>query len=191
MVAACARQRVTQAGAALLVVSALVARAAADPGPTADRLRADASAIVGVPFGQLGELAGPSAGVRASINYQLDDRISVGLALRWLSVPADARGFDLGYRDLAAGGRYQQPLNDSAGAFFEFEVLYGTIDIDSELNQQRESDPGTAVRGGLYYWLSPARAQMWLHTGYSRLFSDSSVPAAEWLEVGVGVSVVL
>lgn len=160
-------------------------------GPTTDHLRAEADFVVGLPYDELGDLTGPSSGLRLAMNYQLDERISLGLAWRWFRVQTETEGFEVGYWDLAAGGRYQQPLYRGAGAFFEFELLYGTVDIDSGINQLSEPDPGVGVRGGLFYWLWPARAQVWVHTGYSRLFSDSSVPDAEWLEVGGGLSLVL
>lgn len=167
------------------------AGAASEDSPAADRLRAEVDVLVGLPYDELGELAKASAGARLALNYQLDDRISLGLAARWFGVRAKAEGFDVGYRDLAAGGRYQQPLARGLGGFFEFEVLYGTVAVASGLNDLTESDPGVGVRGGLQYWLWPRRVQLWGQAGYSRLFSDSSVPNAEWLEIGLGISLVL
>jgi len=183
---------VTAAIAASALALSMNARAdTADADRRADRLRAEVDALVGIAFDELGELTSTSPGLRGALNYQLDDRISLGLALRWFGVSAAAEGFDIGYWDLAAGGRYLQPVHGALGAFFEFELLYGTVDVDSGLNQVSESDPGVGVRGGLQYWVWPDRGQVWVQTGFSRLFSDSSAPDAEWLEVGVGFSLLL
>ena len=151
------------------------------------QFRWDAGLIMGLPQGDLDDVADTSFGLRVAIGYNVNPNLSAHASFRYILVSetAEADGLDISYRDFGVGGRYTLGSGQIT-PYVEGELLLSTIRFEFDGFAGSESDPAMLGRaGGIYKW--KPNMDIIFFGSYTIIFVDeeeSGLNDASWLELG-------
>lgn len=143
---------------------------------------------VGVPMGDLDDVADTSPGARIVLGYRAAKSLAVYGTFRYLFVNSETTLADLSYLDYGLGVSFLHDVSPKAQVFVGLEGLMARTEVETLLGDGSETDPALTIRGGFAVALQPGKLDFIGTLAWTEIFpDDDSVDSARWLELGVGL----